>query len=75
VSRIARILETDSERVIITHPYYGNTVASAWVSAYHHLFTNCLDEVVGEDPVLVKTMAGGFSSLGILGSFIKNGAA
>jgi len=71
VERFARILHLKRDRVIITHPEYGNTVCSAWVSAYHHLFTTRFDEVAPHDPVLIKTMAGGFSSLGILGNFVK----
>ena len=71
ISRFARILNVRQERVIITHAQYGNTASSAWVSAYHHLFATRFDEVQANDPVLIKTMAGGFSSIGIVGKFIK----
>ena len=67
-----RYLNVDKNRVIITHPLYGNTVASAWISAYDHLFKTRFDEVQSGDPVIFKTMAGGFSSISIIGEFIKN---
>jgi 3-oxoacyl-[acyl-carrier-protein] synthase III len=71
VSRFSRILDVNKDRIIITHSKYGNTVSSAWVSAYYHLLKTRFDEVQTEDQVLIKTMAGGFSSLGILGNFVK----
>ena len=71
IARFARVLNVSRDRIIITHGQYGNTISSAWVSAYHHLVTTRFDEVQADDPVLIKTMAGGFSSLGILGKFVK----
>jgi 3-oxoacyl-[acyl-carrier-protein] synthase III len=71
ILQFARVFNTDENRVIITHPLYGNTVTSGWVSAYDHLFKTRFDEVKSGDPVIFKTMAGGFSSISIIGEFIK----
>jgi len=72
ISGFSRVLEINKDRIIITHSKYGNTVSSAWVSAYYHLLKTRFEEVHTNDQVLIKTMAGGFSSLGILGNFVKN---
>jgi 3-oxoacyl-[acyl-carrier-protein] synthase-3 len=68
-------LRLDVDRIVVTHALYGNTVASAWVSAYHHLLLSRSGDLVQGDPVLIKTMAGGFSSLAIIGEFVTPGGA
>jgi 3-oxoacyl-[acyl-carrier-protein] synthase III len=70
-----KTLQLDVHRVVVTHSLYGNTVASAWVSAYQHLLRVRSAELAQGDPVLIKTMAGGFSSLAIIGELMTpNGA-
>jgi 3-oxoacyl-[acyl-carrier-protein] synthase III len=71
ILQAARMLNIDENRLILTHPLFGNTVSSAWVSAYDYLFKNRFDEVQSGDPVIFKTMAGGFSSISIIGEIIK----
>jgi len=68
-------LRLDDDRIVVTHALYGNTVASAWVSAYHHLMSSRSGELAHGDPVLIKTMAGGFSSLAIIGELVTPGGA
>jgi 3-oxoacyl-[acyl-carrier-protein] synthase-3 len=63
-------LRLDEDRIVVTHALYGNTVASAWVSAYHHLLLSRSGDLLQGDPVLIKTMAGGFSSLAIIGELV-----
>jgi 3-oxoacyl-[acyl-carrier-protein] synthase III len=71
ILRMARVMNMDENRLIFTYPLFGNTVTSSWVSAYDYLFKNRFDEVQSGDPVIFKTLAGGFSSLSIIGEFIK----
>jgi 3-oxoacyl-[acyl-carrier-protein] synthase III len=68
---LVRYLDIDEKRTILTHHLYGNTLASSLISAYDHLFKTRFDEVQPGDPVIFKTMAGGFSSITIIGEFIK----
>ncbi len=69
---VSHFLGLTQDRVISTHALYGNTVSSAWVSAYDFLIKNHYNEIGNNDPILIKTMAAGFSSLCILGHYYRN---
>lgn len=52
IARIAKMFKIDSDHIIITHQQYGNTVSSAWISAYYHLCKFRFNEVKQGDPVI-----------------------